>query len=72
MSLAGRRDGFGRDDILHFAATVGVKKRKALNILDEVSTAVRDWGKHAEAAGVAPRDAVRIEKTFRSNLMSGR
>lgn len=72
MSLAGRRDGFGRDDILHFAATVGVKKRKALKILDEASTAVRDWGKHAEAAGVAPRDAVRIEKTFRSNLMSGR
>ena len=72
MSLAGRRNDFGRDDFLHFAATVGVKKRKAQTILDEVSTAVRDWGKLAEAAGVAPRDVVRIEKTFRSNLMSGR
>lgn len=72
MSLAGRRNDFGRDDFFHFAATAGVKKRKALKILDQVSTAVRDWGKLAEAAGVAPRDVARIEKTFRSNLMSGR
>ncbi len=72
MSLAGRRNDFGRDDFLHFAATAGVKKRKALKILDEVSIAVLDWGKLAEAAGVAPRDVARIEKTFRSNLMSGR
>ncbi|MCY3702110.1 MAG: type II toxin-antitoxin system HipA family toxin [Rhodospirillales bacterium] len=72
MSLAGRRNDFGRDDLIHFAEMVGVKKRKALKILDQVSTAVRDWGQLAEAAGVTPRDVARIEKTFRSNLMSGR
>lgn len=72
MSLAGRQNGFEREDLLHFAANVGVKKRKALTILDEVCTSVRDWGAHAEAAGVAQRDAARIEKTFRSNLMSSR
>ena len=71
MSLAGRRNGFDRDDILQFAATIGVKTRRALEILNKVSAAVRDWGKHAEAAGVTPRDVARIEKAFRSNLMSG-
>ena len=71
MSLAGRRNAFERDDILKFAASIGVKKRKALRILDEVSASVRDWGKHAEAAEVAPRDVARIEKAFRSHLMSG-
>ena len=72
MSLAGRRNGFERDDILRFATSVGIKKRKALEILEKVGASVRDWRKHAEAAEVAPRDARRIEKSFRSNLMSGR
>ena len=71
MSLAGLRNGFERDDILQFAASIGVKKRRALEILHKVSASVLDWGKHAEAAGVAPRDVTRIEKTFRSNLASG-
>ena len=69
MSLAGRRNGFDRNDILQFAASIDVKRRRALEILDKVSAAVRDWGKHAEAAGVTPRDEARIEKAFRSNLM---
>ena len=72
MSLAGRRNGFERDDILRFAASIGMKKRKALKIMDEVGASLRDWGKHAEAAGVTPRDVARIEKAFRSRLMSGR
>ena len=69
MSMAGRRNGFERDDILQFAAAAGVKKRRALEVLDTVSATVRDWSKHAGAAGVEPRDVVRIEMTFRSNLM---
>ena len=71
MSLAGLRNGLERDDILQFAVSIGVKKRRALEILHKVSASVLDWGKHAEAAGVAPRDVTRIEKTFRSNLASG-
>ena len=71
MSLAGRRNDFEREDILHFAASAGLKKRKALEILAMVGAAVRDWGKHAGAAGVVPRDVGRIGKTFRSSLISG-
>ena len=72
MSLASRRNGFERDDILRFATSVGVRKRKALEILDEVSASVRDWRKYAEAAEVSSGDAARIENAFRSNLMPGR
>ena len=72
MSLAGRRNGFERDDVLRFAASIGIKKRKALEILEKVGASVRDWRNHTEAAEVAPRDVKRIEKSFRSNLMSGR
>ena len=72
MSLAGRRNGFERNDLLRFAASIGIRKRRALEISDRVSTSVRDWRKHAEAAEVAPRDAARIERTFRADLVSGR
>ncbi len=71
MSLAGRRNGFDREDLLRFAASAGLKRRKALEILEEVSAAVRDWAKYAETADIAPNDVRRIEKAFRSNLMSG-
>ena len=71
MSLAGRRNGFERSDILQFATSIGVKKRRALEILDKICASVRDWRKHAKVAGVAPLDVTQIEKTFRLNLSSG-
>ena len=49
-----------------------MKRRRALEVLDEIGASVRDWEQHAEAAGVAPRDAARIENAFRSKLSSGR
>ena len=70
MSLAGRRNGFERDDILRFATSIGIRKRRALQLFDKVGASVQDWRKHAEAAEVAPHDVVRIEAAFRSNLIS--
>ena len=70
MSLAGRRNDFVRDDLLQFASSAGLRRRKALDILEAVCASVRDWAKHAEAAEVASRDVERIERTFRSSLMS--
>ena len=70
MSLAGRRNGFELDDILRFADSTGVKKRRALRILAEVSASVRNWAGHAAAADVAPSVVTRIENAFRSTLMS--
>ena len=70
MSLAGRRNGFERDDILRFATSTGIKKRRALAVLEQVGDSVRKWSSHADAAGVVPHDMTRIETTFRSNLLS--
>ena len=69
MSLAGRRNGFECEDILRFADSAGVKRRRALELLDEVGASVQNWGSHAEAAGVEPRVAGLIGRAFRSNLM---
>ena len=69
MSLAGRRNDFERDDLLQFAHAIGIKTRRAKGILNQVGAAVSDWPQFAQTAGVATRDMVRIQKTFRSNLM---
>ena len=69
MSMSGRRNNFEQDDILRFAASTGVKKRRALAILDQISASVQNWSSYANAAEVSPRDAARIESTFRSRLM---
>ena len=69
MSLAGRRNDFDRDDLLRFAHAIGIKPRRAKGILNQVGAAVGDWPQFAQTAGVATRDMVRIQKTFRSNLM---
>ncbi len=71
MSLAGRRTDFDREDLLQFSVSAGLKRSKALRVLEEVGASVRDWTRHAEAAEVAPHDAGRIAKAFRWNLMSG-
>ena len=70
MSMAGHRNGFEQDDILRYAASAGVKKRRALAILNQVSASVQNWSSYANAAEVAPHDMARIETTFRSSLMS--
>jgi serine/threonine-protein kinase HipA len=64
MSLAGKRNDFTHDDLLAFAANVGVKTVRAKRIIDEVAEAVGRWRAFAEDAGVEPPDMSRIEKTF--------
>ena len=72
MSLAGRRNGFELDDVLGFAASIGMRRRRAMEILAQVGGSVRNWNEHAGAAGVEPRDEARIAKTFRWNVALGR
>lgn len=69
MSLADRRNNFERDDIERFASSIGIKKRKALEISNQVSTAVRNWSTYAEAAGVPRGVWTRLGVNFRSELM---
>ncbi len=72
MSLAGRRNHFELQDIHQFATNIGLKKRRAWKILNEVSAAIRDWDQHAEAVGIASAIRDRIALTFRTNLILGR
>ncbi len=65
MSMAGKRNGFEREDVLRFAESSGLKKSVAKRILDEVACAVGGWRKFASAAEVEPRSIERIEQAHR-------
>ncbi|MCY3599704.1 MAG: type II toxin-antitoxin system HipA family toxin [Gemmatimonadetes bacterium] len=68
MSMAGKRDGFERVDLLKFAETSGLKIPAASRVIDRVLTAVGNWRHFASEAGVEERDAGRIAKTHRFDL----
>jgi len=63
MSMAGKRDGITRDDLLAVARTVGVKKADA--IIDQVRGALAEWPRQAERAGVPAGQSARVAATFR-------
>jgi len=63
MSMAGKRDGMTRDDLLAVAQTVGVKKAAA--VIDRVRDALAEWPRWAREAGVAADRAQRVAQTFR-------
>ncbi len=68
MSLNGKRDNFGSEDLITFAGAAGLKKTRATTLLREVAGSVEDWPHHAKAAGVMSRDIERIEAAFRLSL----
>jgi serine/threonine-protein kinase HipA len=58
MSLAGKRDGFTRGELRALAAIGGMKARRAEELLDRVTEAVRLWPEIAGEVGV-PEDHIR-------------
>lgn len=71
MSLAGKRRGFERTDLLRLAETSGLKIPRAARVIDQVLEAVADWPRFAAVAGVGNRDGQRIRKMHRLGLRSG-
>jgi serine/threonine-protein kinase HipA len=72
MSVNGRRDGFVIDDLIALAATGGIKKARALGIVDEVDQAVGRWPEFAAEAQVPAASVDRITKAHRRLPGNGR
>ncbi len=68
MSMAGKRSGFERADLLRFADTSGLKISRARRVIDRVLDAVADWPRFASEAGVEKRDVLRIRGAHRLEL----
>ena len=68
MSLSGKRNGFGPDDLMAFGASSGLTRAAIVRVLDEVRDAVRRWPDFADAASVPDDDIARIARTHRVAL----
>ena len=58
MSLNGKRDNFSLEDFRACAKAVSMKRGRAEDILEQVTSVVREWRQFAERAGV-PEDMVK-------------
>jgi len=65
MSLAGKRDGFSREDLLSVASAADLKPPKAKAILREVVSAVAEWETFAQQAGVSGVQTESIRQALR-------
>lgn len=68
MTLNGKRDEFERADFARCAEVASMKRGRAATILDEVSSAVAEWPRFAEAAGVPDSEIERVGRTHRLDL----
>lgn len=68
MSMAGKRRGFERADLLRFAETSGLKIPRTRRVIDRVLDAVANWPGFASEADVEERDVQRIRGVHRLEL----
>lgn len=69
MSIDGKRDNFSKENLVALAAVGGLKKRKAIEIAQEVNQAVANWPQHAAAAGIDPQRSAAIARSFRNAIL---
>ncbi|MHA6686654.1 type II toxin-antitoxin system HipA family toxin [Mesorhizobium sp. A556] len=68
MTLNGKRDLFGAEDLVAFGVFCNLKKSKIRIIVQEMQEKLASWRTHAEQAGVPERMAESIERTMRSEM----
>lgn len=60
MTVAGEGRAPGRAHIFHVAEGAGISKKQALEIIDEVASALSEWERFAKEAGLSKKTAMRI------------
>ena len=71
MSLNGVRNNFSLENILQFARAIGLKKRTAMELVEQVMISVSNWDKYAEEAKIPTQAAKQIGKTLRLDILPG-
>jgi len=54
------------DHLLKLAQSASLKKEKAINIIDEVKSAISKWKQFSKQAGVSDSSTAMIEKTLKN------
>ena len=64
MTVNGKREGIGRQDLLASAVNMGIKKAEAERIIAEVRKSMDRWPEYAAEASLKEAAAEAIQKTF--------
>ena len=70
MSLNGKTDGFGLDDLLTFGKFSDLKTAETKAIIADISAAIVRWGEFANIAGVSDAMASKARVAFRQVPLS--
>ena len=65
MSINGKLDDFERGDLLALGSRSSLSQAASNAVIDEVSSAVTSWRRHASSADVPESIATDLEATFR-------
>lgn len=65
MSINGKRDGFDLDDLIALGLSGGLKRARAVSIIEDVDAAVGKWRSFAGQAGVGTDNMRKIENAHR-------
>lgn len=68
MSVNGKRDGFGREDLIALANVAGIKKAPANAMVDRTIEIMRRWPDFAQKAGVEDARMAQIQASLRTSL----
>ena len=68
MSVNGKRDNFEREDLLALAKIAGIKKSKAISIIEEITEVFKNWNAYATQAKVIEQHRDLKSLSFRLNL----
>lgn len=69
MSLNGKRDGFSKSDFENCGKNIALKRGRAVEILEQVSSTVSDWRIYAGRADVSKIQTTQIQNAHRLNLL---
>ena len=69
MSLNGKRESFARQDMVSLARLAGIKRNRALEMLDRVITSVKTWPEVAVTVGVEEDHIRKIQGVHRLSFL---
>jgi serine/threonine-protein kinase HipA len=69
MSINGRRDLINKQDIISFAKLAGIKRNRALEMLDRTITSMKSWPEVAGNIGIDENRIRRIQAAHRLSLL---
>lgn len=69
MSINGKREMFTKEDLISMAKIAGIKRNRAVEMLERVTTSIKSWPEIADRIGIAEDRIKKIQAAQRLSLL---